>query len=151
MKGFVCPDGVDTEEKAARLLVERLEGLLAHPLPWPKVGIAHLNCRLAFSEGDMGAFLRAVPEDRFRAAMRAFAERGAGIELNCGCFAENRDRPGWREEDELRLFRFAKDEGCRFYLASDAHHPANLASAHEIGPAVVSALGLDARHLFRIP
>lgn len=150
MKGFVRPEGVDTEEKAALLLVERLEGLLAHPLPWPKVGIAHLNCGLVFREGDLCSVLRAVPEDRFRAAMRAFAERGAGIELNCGCFAENRRRPGWREDDELRLFRFAKDEGCRFYLASDAHHPAELSTVPDVGPAVVAALGLDARHLFRL-
>lgn len=151
MKGFVRPEGVDTEEKAAILLVERLEGLLARPLPWHKVGIAHLNCRLMFSEGDLGAVLRAVPEDRFRAAMRAFAERGAGIELNCGCFAENLRRPGWREEDELRLFRLAKDEGCRFYLASDAHHPGGLAVVPDFGPGIVSALGLDSRHLYRIP
>lgn len=151
MKGFVRPADVDTEEKAALLLVERLEGLLAHPLPWPKVGIAHLNCGLAFSEGDLFAVLRAVPEDRFRAAMRAFAERGAGIELNCGCFAANRRRAGYREDDELRLFRLAKDEGCRFYLASDAHHPDQLGVVPDVGPSVVSALGLDARHLYRIP
>ena len=151
MKGFVRPREVDTEEKAALLLVERLEGLLAHPLPWPRVGIAHLDCGLTFSEGDLFAVLRAVPEDRFRAAMRAFAERGAGIELNCGCFAANRRRAGYREDDELRLFRLAKDEGCRFYLASDAHHPDQLGVVPDVGPSVVAALGLDARHLYRIP
>ena len=151
MKGFVRPADVDTEEKAALLLVERLEGLRAKPLPWEKVGIAHLNCGLMFSEGDLGKVLRAVPEDRFRAAMRAFAGRGAGIELNCGCFAENRRRPDYREDDELRLFRLAKDAGCRFYLASDAHHPDRLATVPEVGPSVVSALGLDARHLYRLP
>ncbi len=152
MKGFVRPLDVDTPEKAALLLVERLEGLLEHPLPWAKVGIAHLNCGLMFSEGDLGVVLRAVPEDRFRAAMRAFAERGAGIELNCGCFRGNKlHRPGYREEDELRLFRFAKDEGCRFYLASDAHHPKELEAVTDVGPSVVSALGLDGRHLYRIP
>ena len=55
------------------------------------------------------------------------------------------------EDDELRLFRLAKDEGCRFYLASDAHHPDKLATVPDVGPSVVSALGLSARHLYRLP
>ena len=99
----------------------------------------------------MGATLRAVQEDRFRAAMRRFATLGAGIELNLACFAGNLNRPDITRDDDLRLFRMAKDEGCRFYLASDAHHPAELDLVPRYAPDVVSALGLGARHLFRLP
>ena len=38
-----------------------------------------------------------------------------------------------------------------FYLASDAHHPGRLSSVPDVGPSVVSALGLSARHLYRLP
>lgn len=150
MTGFVCPADCDTAQKRAELLVSRLEALLGMALPWEKVGIAHLNCGLMFAGGDLGAVLRTVPEDRFRAAMRGFAERGAGIELNMASFDGNRRR-GVAPDDILRLFLMAKDEGCRFYLASDAHHPAELSLVPDLAPSVVSALGLAARHLFRLP
>jgi len=42
----------------------------------------------------------------------------------------------------------AKEEGCRFYLGSDAHHPAGLTSVHEIGPLVCGLLGLEAKDQF---
>ena len=150
MTGFVRPEECATAEQRAELLVSRLETVLGMSLPWEKVGIAHLNCGLMFADGDLGAVLRAVPEDRFRDAMRGFAERGAGIELNMASFDANRRR-GVSPEDALRLFRFARDEGCRFYLASDAHHPAGLELVPGIAPEIVEALDLDARHVYRLP
>ena len=42
----------------------------------------------------------------------------------------------------LRLYRLAREEGCRFYLASDAHHPAELSLVPDRAPAVIEALGL---------
>lgn len=151
MKGFVRPETADTPLRIAELLVSRLEQLLLHPLPWRKVGIAHLNCGLMFHDGDLGAAIRAVPEDRFRAAMRRFADLGAGIELNMSCFASNRKRPDVSDDDSLRLFRMAKEENCRFYLASDAHHPDELGLVPKWAPDVVAALGLESRHLYRLP
>lgn len=151
MTGFICPAECDTPDKRAEHLMARLEALLGLSLPWEKVGIAHLNCSLMFRNGDMGATLRAVPEDRFRAAMRRYAALGAGIELNLSCFAGNLKRPDISRDDDLRLFRMAKEEGCRFYLASDAHHPAELDLVPRYAPDVVSALGLDSRHLYRLP
>ena len=149
MTGFVRPADCDTAEKRATLLVSRLETLCGMDLPWEKVGIAHLNCGLTFREGAPSDVFDAIDEDRYRAAMRFFAEKGAGIELNCSCFT-NRDFAR-RPESHFRLFQMAKEEGCRFYLASDAHHPAELSLVPDIGPSVVSALGLGARQLFRLP
>ena len=148
MKGFVRPVDVDTEAKAAGLLVERLEQLLALDLPWRKVGIAHLTCGLTFREGDVCRVFELVDEQRFRRAMRRFAELGAGIEINLACFG-----PGWREKEDayLRLYRLAKEEGCRFYLASDAHHPAELDLVPERAPEVVHLLGLTAEDQYTIP
>jgi len=148
MKDFVRPSCYDTEEKIADLLVERLEQLLELPLPWRKVGIAHMTCGLIFTEGDECKVYRLVDEARFRAVMRRFAQLGTGIEINCSSFG-----PGWREheDDHLRLYRLAKEEGCKFYLASDAHKPESLSLVPERGPEVVELLGLTEEHLYRIP
>ncbi len=72
--------------------------------------------------------------------MRKYAALGAGIEINLSCFKD-----GWRDvqEDHLRLFRMAKEEGCKFYLASDAHKVEELTSVHECGPMICELLGLD--------
>jgi histidinol phosphatase-like PHP family hydrolase len=149
MRPFVRPLDCNTPEQVADLLVTRLEELQAVSLPWEKVGIAHLNCGLVYREGEPADVFDAVPEDRFRAAMRFFADHGAGIELNCSSF----DTPAFRHrpESSFRLFRMAKDEGCRFYLASDAHHPPELDAVPRLGPGIVEALGLDSRHLYRLP
>ena len=42
----------------------------------------------------------------------------------------------------LRLYRLAGEEGCKFYLASDAHHPSELALVPNRAPDVIDALGL---------
>ena len=146
---FVRPDDCDTAEKVAELLVTRLEELQSLQLPWEKVGIAHMNCGLIWREGCPEDAFDAVDEDRYRAAMRFFAEKGAGIELNCSSFGN----PGFKErpESHFRLFRMAKEDGCRFYLGSDAHHPAELMDVPNRAPAVVEALGLSSSHLYRLP
>ena len=148
MLNFVRPDTYNTEQKVADLFVERLEEISQRRLPWRKVGIAHITCGLTFREGDTPLVFRLVDEKRYRAVMRRFARRGTGIEINLGCFA-----PNWRkrEDDILRLYRLALEEGCKFYLASDAHHPDELAVVPERAPEVISLLGLTEDNLYRIP
>ena len=147
MKDFVRPSSVDTEQKAADLLVERLEELSEMDLPWRKVGIAHMVCGLIFSEGDQTKVYDQVDEARFRAVMRRFAGLGAGIEINLSSFGD-----AWqdRADSYLRLYRLAKDEGCKFYLASDAHHNEELDLVPLRAPAVVQALGLTETDQFHI-
>ena len=146
MKDFVRPSCYDTEEKVADLLVERLEQLTELDLPWHKVGIAHLNGGLVFAEGDPYLVFHFVDEKRFRSVARKLAQLGAGIDLNCSCF-----RPGWRahEDDALRMFRFAKEEGCKFYLASDAHSPGELDMVPQYAPEIVALLGLTEAHQWK--
>ena len=148
MKGFVRPSSYDSEEKIAGLLVERLEELSRLDLPWHKVGIAHMTCSLVFSEGDQYKVYEMVDEHRFRAAMHQFALYGAGIEINLASFAD-----GWRghEEAMLRLYRLAGEEGCKFYLASDAHHPSELSLVSNRAPDVIDALGLTKDDQFILP
>lgn len=141
------PREYDTEEKTAGLFAERLEEISNLPLPWHKVGIAHITCSLIFKEGDPYLVYRLVDEKRFRAVMRKFAKLGAGIEINLSSFG-----PGWLEhkEDALRLYRMALEEGCKFYLASDAHHPDGLRTVPDRAPKVIELLGLKKEDQFRL-
>ncbi len=148
MIDFVRPASYDTEEKIADLFVERLEEIAALDLPWEKVGIAHPNCGLIFREGDVSKVFRLVDEKRYRAVMRSFADKGAGIELNVGCFPPE---DTGHLEDHLRLFRMAKEEGCKFYLASDAHHPKELDAVPAMAPDIIKKLGLTGEDQYHIP
>ena len=136
----------NTEKKVADYLVERLEAIGRMDLPFYKVGIAHINCSLIMSEGDQFGVYDLVDEGRYRAAMRTLADKGAGIELNAASFVGT---PKEKMPSALRLFRMAKEEGCRFYLASDAHHPAALGNILRIGD-VIDALGLTEDDKFRL-
>ena len=148
MRGFVRPTSYDTEEKVAGLLVERLEQLQAFDLPWRKVGIAHIVSRLTFSEGEPGKVFQLIDEKRFRAAMLFFADHGTGIEVNIANFQPSRRKEG---EAMRRLYRFAKDEGCKFYLASDAHHPDEMDFMADHAPEICEFLGLTADDCYRVP
>lgn len=147
MKGFVRPLSCDTPEKIADLLVERLEEISLLDLPFEKVGIAHI-IGLIYPEGDQDDVYRAVDTARFAAVMARFARLGAGIELNASCFGKK-----YRGDPELyqSFIRIAKEQGCKFYLASDSHTPEEIDNISERMPEVIAALGLTEDHLYRIP
>ena len=148
MEGFTRDASIQTEAQRADLLVERLEEISMLDLPWHKVGIAHLTCSLTHRGGDHALLFSLVDEKRFRAVMHKFATLGCGIELNSGCFDE---RFLSNPDSRLKLYRMAKEEGCKFYLASDAHHLNWLDSVPKYCPNAVEMIGLTEKDLFRIP
>ena len=147
MKGFVRPENITTAEQMAELFTCRLEEISQLDIPMEKVGIAHLTCRLLFAEGKVTDVIRLMDEERLQKIFATFARRGAGIELNAGSFAE-------MEIDAdacLRLYRIAKQNGCKFYASSDSHSLKGYASVGEKLPAVVEALGLTEDDRYIIP
>jgi len=147
MNGLVRPAGIDTPKKMARLLEDRLENLLMLDLPFEKIGIAHLTCKVMYSEGcasDVGAV---VDESRLLRIFEGYAKAGSGIELQAYSFRE------WdtRREDNLRIYRIAKAAGCKFYLGSDAHHPDWMEAVPDRLPQVIDALGLTENDRYTIP
>lgn len=144
MEGFVRPASVQTPRAVAALFTERLEQLLRLDLPWSKVGLAHLTCPLLYTAGDVREVLTLLDPDRFLRLFEQVAARGAGIELNAGCF------PNWNEAPalSLQLYRWAKRAGCRFYCGSDAHSRAALDSVGAILPEVARALELTGQDRF---
>ncbi len=148
MVDFVRPAAIDTPEGVARLLIERLEELSRLPLPFRKIGIAHLTTSLLMRGGDKLEVVDQIPEERFFDVMRFYAKAGAGIELNGSCFRE-----GWRNnaDTELKLYRIAKQAGCAFYLGTDAHALRALDRIQTDLPAVVEALELTIADRYEIP
>ncbi len=129
--------GNEGPEERARLWSERLDAVLDKDLPFEKIGIAHLDCSLMYSK-DYLAVLRLIPDDEYHRCFSKAARRGAGIELNMPSL---RFTP---EEAELNylMFRIAKEEGCKFYFGSDAHHPEELETVKENFENIVNALNL---------
>lgn len=126
MKGFTL-----SEEEAASVAsradawVRRLDAVLNMDLPFHKVGIAHLTCRLiaspndGYTREDYLKVLQLLPEAELYRLFTKAAQLGVGIELNDTFDGEDVDIV-------LRPYRIAKECGCKFYLGSDAHHPAKL-------------------------
>jgi histidinol phosphatase-like PHP family hydrolase len=50
----------------------------------------------------------------------------------------------------LRMFRIAKECGCKFYLGSDAHHPKTFESTDRIFSRAIDLLGLEESDKFVI-
>ena len=71
------------------------------------------------------------------------AKAGMGVELNMST-AEA------QKEANLRVYRIARACGCKFYLGSDAHKPADLSRAMTNFKAIIDALDLteDDKHPF---
>ncbi len=147
MKSIVSPDITDTDVRAA-LWTGRLEALLNCELPFHKVGIAHLTCGLIYKT-DRAAFCRilnTIKDDDMERLFAKAAEIGVGIEINADCMRYDDSEA----ETVLRPYRIAKYQGCKFYLGSDAHHPAQLEAAPELFKRGIDALGLTEADKFYI-
>lgn len=137
MSGFTCRGDEDAEERA-RLWVSRFERVLSMDLPFHKVGIAHLTCSLMYRDHYLEVLERLTEKD-YAPLFRKAAECGMGIELNftaSDVTDENRDLL-------LLPFRVAKEEGCKFYFGSDAHHIEYLEAQKENAEAIIDMLHLE--------
>ncbi len=124
MSGFTIDGSAGVAERAA-LWCCRLDAVLNMDLPFHKVGIAHLTSCL-MSGRDLEV-VKAVPVREYHRLFAKAARVGAGIELNFYSLKLS------EEEREIALlpYQIAREEGCKFYLGSDAHTTAGLALARE--------------------
>lgn len=138
--GFtVSEESVSTPAARAQTWLARLERVLEEALPFQKVGIAHLTCKLiAPTPEEWAETLSLLPEGELMRLFTKAAKLGAAIELNSGAFG----LPDWDSEVSLRPYRIAKACGCKFYCGSDAHHPQEARRAGGIFRKTVEALEL---------
>lgn len=133
-------------ERRAELWAKRLDSLLDSNLPFHKLGVAHLTTHLidATAPGNHIRVLNEIPDSELFRLFEKAAKRGCGIELN----AEDMNFPKEAEDSVLRIYRVAKECGCKFYCGSDAHHPTQLNNAKALFEKAVTLLDLSENDKF---
>ena len=149
MTGFtITPEDKSDNAKIAELCIDRFDKLLDIDLPFHKIGIAHPACTLINnrSYADYLATLDMIPDEAFERVFRKAARVGCGIELNMFDI----DVKDEDVDTVYRMFRIAKDVGCKFYFGTDAHHPYEFKNAKAIFDRAVTILGLTEADKFHI-
>lgn len=137
-----------TLEGRAKLWIDRLDHLLNMPLPFYKVGIAHLTCSLIAPQPreNFLSVLDMIPSEELERLFTKAAKLGVGIELN----ADDMKFHDEEAERVLRFYRIAKQCGCKFYMGSDGHTPAELESGKAPFERAIDLLGLEESDKFHI-
>lgn len=148
MKGFtISQEDAATPEGRAKVWLSRLSVLLDMDLPFHKIGIAHLACGLiAPTREEYLQVLELLPQKKLEELFAKCAKVGVGIELN---YSDMRFADG-EADTVLRMFRIAKEQGCRFYLGSDAHHPKTFEVVKAVIERAIDMLSLTEDDKFRI-
>ena len=125
--GFTIDEKDTSLERRAEQFVKRFEKLLDADLPFHKVGLAHITCTL-MAPGDFQNHLTVldmVDDKTFRELFTRTAKCGMGVEINF--------EPSAYSGDDIarvkRPYLIAKECGCKFYMATDAHHNEELKNA----------------------
>ena len=138
-------------EGRVKLWIDRLDALLDMDIPFHKIGVAHLACALIWhfdyeTEMSYMKILDAIPENELIRLFTKAAKVGIGIELNYDDMLKGQI-PG-KGESVMRIFRVAKQCGCKFYCGSDAHHPRGFEHYLEVMEKAVDMLGLTEEDKF---
>ena len=143
MVGLTVPaDQELTVEDRAELFVKRFQAVLDSDLPLRKTGLAHMTDSLMANTSweDHIKVVDLIPDETYADLFNQAREKGLGIELNF--------RIKWYTPEDLtrilRPYRIAKKCGCKFYFASDAHHPKGLDESKAILERAAETLGLSA-------
>jgi len=143
LAGITCRGDEDVIQRA-KLWCSRLDYVLEQDLPFHKIGIAHLtDTGIMDGKGYLEA-LQLITDEEYIRIFRKAAQRGVGIELNFPWLKT----PDDEMEIHLRPYRIAREEGCKFYLGSDAHALFNFEGIKENFQKIVSLLELSDRHKF---
>lgn len=147
MEGFTIDDNVDSIEERARIYINRLDALLSMDLPFCKIGIAHLTSSKIFRSDPLNHIqvLECISDNTFAKLFSKAGRLDVGIELNFPSFSYSADGL----EKILRPYHIAKDQKCKFYLGSDAHHPDAFENAKVNFEHIVNLLDLSEEDKFR--
>ena len=149
MKGVVVKEeDYESVEARAKLWIDRFDAVLNMPLPFHKVGLAHLTCEyVGFPTWEnFIAAMKLIPDSEMERLFTKAAKLGVGIELNGGDMLN-----ALQEPDVLfKPYRIAKECGCKFYFGSDAHTPAGLVKFLEATEQAIDILGLEESDKFEL-
>jgi histidinol phosphatase-like PHP family hydrolase len=142
MQGFALSmEDAATPEGRANRFMDKMEALLDMPLPFHKIGLAHLaNDTIGNRELDMYCqVLGLLMNDRMERLFKKAAQLGVGIELNTSCFLFKSQE---EEDAVIDFYALAKKCGCKFYFGTDAHRPEDFEGRKAVAERAVELLGL---------
>ncbi len=136
-----------TKEKA-KYWLDRINRVLDMDLPFHKIGFSHLTTGLIAvgNNQNVKEVLSYLTDDDLHKVFKRCATKGAGIELN---FVPS------ELDDELlfyslRVYKIAKEEGCKFYFGGDEHHPESFKRRNDDFQHIVKLLDLKESDKFII-
>ena len=141
MGGFTIDVEKDgTTEGRARLWGERFNAVLDMDLPFEKVGIAHMTCRLVgdYKNGEDLKIFSMIEQKVLDDIFEKAASKKVGIELNFKL-------DDYTQEGRDIIYRFydtAKKAGCKFYFGSDSHHPSEFENRKQYFEEIIDFLDL---------
>lgn len=139
---FVMPQEIKDDYKAhGQWLMESFMRMMHHPGIALAATVVHPMAPCLVDKAD--EVLVHISDSEFREAFALAAKHSVGLELNAAimCFA-GCDRKETAEKSQfLRMFRIAKECGCRFSLGSDSHHPDDHGNYPKLG-VMIDLLGL---------
>lgn len=147
MGNFTIDEKDFSPERRADVLVTHMRSLLEKDLPFHKVGIAHLcACCVAGTCDESIRYnldiLDMIDDNTFKELFDLAAKKGVGIELNIP--DEVFEKYTQNEIDRrFRMYKIAKQCGCKFYLGSDAHFQYDFDKVMMRFEGAVDALGLE--------
>ncbi len=141
--GNTVKESIGSPEKAAEIWLSKIKNLLAMPLPFHKMGIAHMTTGHIMKE-KTPEVIRLLKDDDLYEVFSDCAKKGIGIELNTKTIFNSDEE----KNILLRPYFIAKDCGCKFYLGSDSHKTEALLHAKENFERIITLLDLKEKDKF---
>ncbi len=130
----------DETQRRIDLFYRRFDRVLCSDLPFGKVGLAHPTCSLMARDlAQCNEMLEKMDKKVLRELYTRAQKKNLGIEINESTLNMTAERKALYIEH----MTIAKECGCKFYLGSDAHHPAGLDGAMNEFASSVDILGLS--------
>lgn len=143
LAGNTVREKLSSPKEAAEIWLSKIKNLLSMPLPFHKMGIAHMTTGHIMKERTPEVIRLLKTEDLY-GIFSDCAKKGLGIELNTKTIFNSDE-----EKDILmRPYYIAKDCGCKFYLGSDSHRTEALSLAKENFERIITILDLTEENKF---
>lgn len=137
LAGNSVREKISTPEEASEIWLEKIRNLLSMPLPFHKMGLAHMTTGHILKEKTPEVIKLLTDNDLYE-IFSDCAEKGLGIELNTKTIFNSDEE----KDILLRPYFIAKDCGCKFYLGSDSHKTEALDRATENFRRIIDLLDL---------
>ena len=116
-------DCYEPYQKHADFMIKALYDILESPVSRYITAIAHPFEAVACPYPN-GILIDLIPDDDFRRVLDVMAKKGIAFEINVSSM-QKKNHDEIERASQMRLFRLAKEQGCKFLFGSDSHRAAS--------------------------